>query len=292
MSAADVVSNPLFVTVTGGLITAVVSVYLSGRFGERAAANYSIKQGRKRDHHLALLDKPADDLVNEVADDGRFYNLGIDYFSKPPAISTRTLPDLTPGQRRERTETDFLISHLETGYPDVFSKLGELRQKRNQAVMNLVKIARGVSDHFTSARILPSNVLGNPAEPDWINPLILACDFANISRAHWQNQSYNKAPQLQPIHDQMGEGWIVTWEYQVARASDKKKAEEVKNMIELMARSEYYDQLGRLFRENEGLSSLGMPIQEVLEGLRIKVKAGVPLKGSCVAGQEAEPRFE
>jgi hypothetical protein len=85
---------------------------------------------------------------------------------------------------------------------------------------------------------------------------------------------------------------MVTWEYQVARTTDEKKAEEIKNMLELLARSEYYDQLVDVFKENEGLSSLGKPVQEALEGLRIKVKAGVPLKGSCVAGQEAEPKFE
>ncbi len=292
MSAVDALTDPLFVTVTGGLVTAAVSVYLSGRFGERAAANYSIKQGRKRDHHLALLDKPADELLGEVGDRRRFYTLGVDYSSKPPSISTRTLPDLVPGQKRERSETDFLIAHLETGYPDEFSKLRELRQKRNQAVKNIMSIAKGVSDQVISARIVPSQVQGKGLQPDWIDPLVIACDFVNLSLAHWENQSYNKAPQMQRLHDEQGDGWTVTWEYQVARTTDEKKAQEVKNALELFARSEYYDKLTEIFKVNEGLSSLGKAVQEVLEGLRIKVKAGVPLKGSCVAGQEAEPRFE
>jgi hypothetical protein len=292
MSAADILTNPLVVTVTGGLITAAVSVYLSGRFGERAAANYSIKQGRKRDHHLALLDKPADELIAEASDDRRFYNLGIDYYAKPRAISTRSLPDLVPGQKRERSETDFLISHLETGYPEIFSKLRELRQKRNQAVKDVVKVADEVSTQLTSAHILPSLVLGRVPQPDWIDPLVVACDFANISRAHWENETYNKPPQMQRLHDQLGDGWTVSWEYQVARTSEERKAQEVKGMLELMAKSEHYDKLVEIFKKNEGLSSLGRPIQEALEGLRIKVKAGVPLKASCVAGQEAEPKFE
>jgi hypothetical protein len=292
MSATDVLTNPFVVTLTGGLITAVVSVYLSGRFGERAAANYSIKQGRKRDHHLALLDKPADELITEAGDDRRFYNLGIDYYAKPRAINTRVFPDLEEGQKRERSETDFLISHLETGYADIFVKLKELRQKRNKAIREVAKIAQEMTNQVTSAQLLPSLVLGRAPQPDWIDPLVVAQDFANISRAHWENETYNKPPIMQRIHDQLGDGWTVSWEYQVARTREENKALEIKNMLELMTRSEYYDRLVEVFKENEGLSSLGRPIQEALEGLRIKVKAGVPLKGSCVAGQEAEPKFE
>jgi phosphoribosylformylglycinamidine (FGAM) synthase-like enzyme len=113
LSFTDIISNPLFVTVSGGLVTAVVSVYLSGRIGERAAVNYSLKQGRRRDHHTALLDEPAGQLIKEVRDTRQAFLLGIDYFAKPVSLNANKLLEVEVGQKRERTETDFLI--LPTG---------------------------------------------------------------------------------------------------------------------------------------------------------------------------------
>jgi hypothetical protein len=288
-----VLSNPLVVTVIGGLITAAVSVYLSGRFGERAAANYSIKQGRKHDHHLALLAQPADELIAEATDDRRFYQINVDYSTRPPSLNTRGLPELKKGQKREMTETDLLISHLETGYPDLFTKLQELRRRKNHATDGVVKVAQQMAAKMLSAGIVPAQVFDGTKQPDWISPLVVASDFVGISQARWQtNQNYNVQVRLNAVHDEQGDGWSVTWSYQIARTSDERKATEIKTMLETTVKSEYYNRLVTIFEENKELPALGRPIQEALQVLRIKVQAGVPLKGSCAAGQEAEPKFE
>lgn len=293
MSASEILGNPWVITVIGGLITAIVSLYLSSRFGERAAANYSIKQGRKREHHLALLGPPADELIGEATDDRRFYQINVDYSTRPPSLNTRGLPELKTGQKRERTETDLLISHLETGYPDLFAKLKELRRRKNRATESVVKVAQEMAAQMLAAGIVPAQVFDGTQQPNWISPLVVAGDFVGISQARWQtNQNYNVQVRMNAIHDEQGDGWTVTWSYQIARTSDERTAAAIKDLLETTVKSEYYNRLVKIFEENKELPELGRPIQEALQVLRIKVQAGVPLRGSCVAGQEAEPRFE
>jgi hypothetical protein len=94
------------------------------------------------------------------------------------------------------------------------------------------------------------------------------------------------------VTDEHGDGWILSWQYQIARSSDKSKIEELGSGLEQLSRSQFNDKLVEVYKEKETLASLGKPVEDALEVLRIKVKAGVLLKGSCVAGQEAEPKLE
>ncbi len=59
-------------------------------------------------------------------------------------------------------------------------------------------------------------------------------------------------PQIGQLTDEHGAGWSVSWFNQVARTSDRTNPEDLKKRLDELTRSEYYDQLTEVFKE-EGL---------------------------------------
>lgn len=293
MSLSDVVSNPLFVQVTSGLIAAVVSIALSVRFGERAAANYSLKQGRKREHHLALLEKPADELIQQCGNVRSCFQLRIGYFSKPIALEAQILPTLQGDQERALTETDFLASHLETGYPETFAKLKAFRDEWNRHALRVLVIAEETVKAMRADNFLPPRPYTGVPPQDWCDYLQVGLDLASVCYARWETGRQTlQEPRVQQVKDEAGEGWVVNWQFVIARTADQGKANKLAMALELGAMTEAKERLVDVFKERDSLTAMGKPIIEALEGLRVLVRAGVPLEGSCVAGQKAEPRFE
>jgi hypothetical protein len=293
VSPSDLISNPLFIAVAAGLVAIILSVGLSSRYAERTALNYSIRQGRKRDHQLALLDGPADELIRQIDDTRHCFQVKIDYFSQPVALWASTLPTVEKGQKREGTGTDLLITHLETGYPETFTKLITFTDEWNKHALGVLDTAKNMVKCMNDANLLPASHHDGSSPAEWCDYPQVGADFVTVCLERWEAGRVDLTdPWIEQVKDELGDGWVVIWKTVLARTSTSAKAEEVVKALELFSRSELNNRLVDIFKEKDSLASLGKPVADALDVLRIKVNAGVPLKGSCLAGQKAVPKIE
>ena len=63
-------------------------------------------------------------------------------------------------------------------------------------------------------------------------------------------------------------------------------------MLEHLSKSTLQDELLAILGNVPILAAKGILIREVLDEIKVRVRSGVPLRGYCDAGRDADPRFE
>jgi len=96
----------------------------------------------------------------------------------------------------------------------------------------------------------------------------------------------NTEPKLSSIHP-TDSGTIIVGSSHISIHSPIDRIKVVSDLNLILEGSEVFGELQQLWEESKPLSKVRVQIDYELQLLRSLVYAGVPLKGSCIAGREA-----
>ncbi len=288
----DIATDALLATIVGGVISAGVSIIVAGIFGERAATKFSIKYGTKKEHDRSLVGAPTAEVIKEVEGFERAMSVGVNWLKDGELLFT-LLPNLEKGQKRETTEKDLLITHLETGYSEVFNQLKEFRDQYNASSKTIASISYEMWTWIREPTILPPYSIKKSMQTEWCNYEQTISTFVSEAFGEWQRErEISRHPLVRSQVEGSSTYYFVEWQTQLAHTLDNPTATKMRDRIDELVGSKFHDALIALYNENLSLKEKGAKIKEALEIIRVKVTAGVPLRGRCSAGQEADPKFE
>jgi hypothetical protein len=288
----DITTDTILATIVGAVISAVVSIVVAGFFGERAATNFSIRYRTKREHDRSLVVAPLEEIIGELGGFEGAMSVGVNWF-KDGVLQVNVLTRLEKGEKRETTEKDLLITHLETGYPEIFNHLKDFREQYNANSKSIATISNEVWNWLKEPALLPPYSIKKSMQTEYCNYEQSVSIFVNEAFQEWKREREITGRPV--VKNQTERGTIyytVEWQMQIAHTIDNPTAVKMRERLDGLVGSEFHDSLIAIFNDNLRLKEKSETIKRELQILRVKVNAGVPLEGSCSAGQEAKPRFE
>jgi len=288
----DVTSDTIFASILGAVISAVIAIIVAGIFGERAAINFSIKYTTKREHDRSLVGAPLDEIIREASRFDMAMTVEFSLFGNGE-LRFNQLPTLERGQKRETTEKDLLITHLETGFPETFNHLREFRALYNSDSKSIETVSNEMLNWLKEPSLLPPYSPKKSMQTEWCNYEQAVSIFVSEAFQEWQRErEITRRPSVRSQTEGLVTYYTVEWQNQIAHTSASPSAEKMRERLDALIGSKFHDSLIAIFSDNLLLKEKGETVEKELTILKVKVNAGVPLDGSCSAGQEAVPRFE
>jgi hypothetical protein len=290
----DLLSNPIVLAIITTLISIGGAALIARIYGERAAARVSLAYGAKRDHDHILTGATLDALENSISQYEQSIKPFVNLSRLPLKLERHWLEeDIDGSTKRERNEEDLLISHLESGYPELFSELKRYRQHFNSITKRLLEIAEIIETRMKGENPFETYSPDKVNYVNWCNYPQAAADFLENSYRVWKYQERGRmAITVQQMNMGTMTAYSIQWIYNIALIQDNNAAQGFKNYLEQLASPEYNEMLIKVYDELASLEAEGAEVRGALDIIKTKNRLGVPLKGYCSAGREAEPRIE
>lgn len=266
----NALADPLVILVIQALISLLgvaAAFWVANYRGEMAAAKYAQSETQRREHMRTLITNPINQLRTYL------YDINNILYNRHQNIDIHKL---------KSPEAEFFYEHLNTGYPPLMQTICRYKESYNGIVDQVNSIYQKASD-------LLEQKWGD--EPDFINmepPLKSFIDqvIAYFSDEVAQRLVNNTEPKLSSIYPTDSDTIMVGSSYIIIYSPiDRKKVVSDINLI--LEGSEVFGEIQKLWEESKPLSEVLIQINYELNLLRSLVYAGVPLKGSCIAGREA-----
>ena len=283
----ELLSNPVLLA---AIISAVVSFIVSWFFGERAATRLAIKEERRARHHSSLVHGPLDLLV-------RGLNICEDAVKIEVASSTdirvAQIYDYVKGATKNEDELDLLLSHLKTGYPEIFLKVDAFQSEYMSIRERTLDIGRRTLATINVQNAPPPNSI-NASMSEFSNFAFAIQLFSYHSLGGWKTGAMTRdiatveqggVDGRVMYHVQRDGGTVVKTSINQVAVDTLRKMNELKD-------SSFNRELLKLYNETLSLRQEYEDLARKLYKIRVYIDAGVPLKGHCEAGRGANPRLE
>ncbi len=257
----------LFIQTLIGLATIGASIWVANTRGEMAATKYAQNEAQRRDHWRTLVTNPIVHLKNKLPD-----------INNIPSSNRQNI-DI---HESKAIDTDFFYEHLNTGYPQLMKKICRYQESYNGKVNQVNLVYQRASDLLEQKW---------EADPDFTN---MKPDIKSVINQIISNFSSEVAmrfvnkiePRLVSIPSNVPNAILIaSMHIMIYDSIDIEKVVSDLNLI--LESTACYGELQQLWEDSQPLSKLRNQIWVELNRIKGWVMAGVPLKGSCSAGREA-----
>ena len=284
--------NPVVsVTVVSAIISALVSVIVAWLFGERRVAQETLIEERRRSHHLSLVSLPMDLLVKELRNWKGAVSLD---HVKLPAFVTGKLMNFEEKADSSIEEIDLLLAHLKSGYPEIFRKVLTFERAYALNSLQLTTLASEVRDYLRQRfKFVELDVKTTQTQTEFCDYGMSVFEFFTDTLRAWElDRKEWSEIKVQRVNVGNSVRFQVEWGWRLLISSNEEKANEFKDLLAEMRQSKFRGKIIEIFEENTKLAEMSKDIERDLVQQRIFTTVGVPLKGECAAGKEAQPRLE
>lgn len=250
-----------------GLATIAASIWVASTRGEMAATKYAQNEAQRRDHWRTLVTKPINHLIKQLLQISNILH------RRRQKIDIHKLKSI---------DTEFFYEHLNTGYPQLMQTICRYQESYNGKVEQVNSIYHRASELLEQKwEDDPEIINMKPHLKSFINDLIgyfsseVAMSFVNNTEPRSVSIPTNSANTI----------LICNSHIIIDESIDREKVVSDLNLI--FESTEVYGELQKLWEESQPSSKVPKQIIDELNLIRGWVMAGVPLKGSCSAGREA-----
>ena len=277
----DSLLNPVIIQLIIAVATVaavIVSFFSAQRRSETAAARLTFEISERQNHSLTLVDEPRSHIRPGMTAPDRALIVNAYYPRGHPRLET--LSSDFKARINKEPNKKFLLSHLQTGYPEIYSALEEFDKEFNRISSEVLDFYQGQVKRLQELwvawdlQLFPVDYYGVVQA--------LSEDFSNVKRgsdpqiiaADVTGGGFNLRYGSRTVLSGKAEPSSTT--SHLARAlEDFRDDAEFKKKWE-----EYYSQASKIFVNAE-------KIEDSLNLIQAYVRAGNFIKGSCEAGIDA-----
>lgn len=294
----DDLLDPTTVSIITTAISLIGAAIIAAFLGERKATQVTLAHGAKREHDMILTGTTLEGLRSDTSQYEQAIKLDVTFMGSPPVLLRHGVDeDLDGSDKKERNETDLLISHLEIGYSPVFNALKVYRRHFNSIANAVLELGKEIEDDMKKENPFEAYDSSKGPQQNWLFYPSAVRDFVDASFQKWKFQRQDLQPiHVTPTNQNTPQGTVTTFDFQwsnnIASINLEKDALKLKSYLEGLFASDFHHKLVKLFAEVPVLQSESKDVQDMLEVIKTKTRLGVPLRGYCAAGREAKPKIE
>ena len=258
--------------------TVIVSFFSAQRRSETAAARLTFEISERRNHSLTLVDEPLTSVRPGLSSPDRALIVNAYYPRGKPRLETLSA-DFRDRINKEPNKK-FLLSHLQTGYPDIFTALEEYDKEFNR---------------ISSEALTMYEEQVKQLQEQWVawDLQLFPIDFYGVVQTLSEDLgSVKRGGDSQIIAiDLIGGGFNVRYGSRTVLSGKAEPSSATNHLVRALEDfrddakfkkrwEEYYSQASLLYEKAE-------KIEEDLNLIQAHVRAGNFIKGSCEAGIDA-----
>src|SRR5207244_1202402 len=194
---------------------------VGGFFGARAAAYTTLKHSMRRAHNLRLIEKPINQLNEELSGCSGAVKIGMDWLEA--SVKVDPLPTLPLA--KEENEKDLLISHLQHGYAGIYEKLQNFRKSYNDFAQRTLEVGKQIENYISSPRIVQEYSVRRPSQKEYFQYQSAVSTFAALSIQQWEwHREEWQEPRVTLSSIDNVEYHEINWTNSLGRSRDKETA--------------------------------------------------------------------
>jgi hypothetical protein len=251
----------------------ILSFWVANYRGEMAATKYTLKEARRREHVLMLVDEPMHILESSL--------LVIDgilkvWYTHPGKLNTMRVDiysDKSP-------ETSFLFEHLSTGYPQLWQAICRFQDSYNKIVDQVLAIYQRALDLLEEKWGAITDLRTGVTSPK----TYAAEAIDNFSKEVTNRLQWGKEPLKATVKTP---DIITFWSTDIDSVPWADAETIVHDLNSILEDPEVFRQLQQLWEEAKLLRKEREQICSQLDRIKAFTRAGIFLRGSCTVGREA-----
>lgn len=266
--------NPVVIQLI--IAIATVAAIIVGYYSAKAATKLTFEISERREHSRTLVDKPLGSVRPQVLGPESAIIVWFNYVGRATTLT------VVSSNFKDRTEEDpnkkFLISHLESGYPEIYEALGRLDSDFNSVSSDALGLYQ---QELERLRGLLAQENMSDIQFDYIGFI------ANMST---DLAGQKKGSDPQQIIAQMvgGDSYNIRYGSQAIADRVSQSNTQIVGLLDTFRRrTELTHPWEQLYERALGVFEKAKKLEQELSMIQAYVRAGNFIKGSCPAGIDA-----